>query len=46
MAQNGPGMDQKIEANELDKIECFSFVVEMLEEVINRLRAISKTEKV
>ena len=46
MENNGPQMDQKIELNENDKIECFSFVVEMLEEVIDRLKSVSKTEKV
>lgn len=46
MEKNGPQMDQKIEMNENDKIECFSLVVEMLEEIIDRLKSVSKTEKV
>ena len=44
MEKNGPDTDQKIEINEFDKLQCFAFVVEMIEEIIDRLKSIQKTD--
>ena len=39
-------VDQKIEANEAQKIECFSFIVEFVEEILLNLKMKAKSANI